>query len=172
LWPTLTGFADATRTDTGPGQPSSTYDLGGTVSWEIDVWGRIRSGAAAAQQNALMQQADERGVRQSLAAQVAVAWFTAIAAHEQVVINTDLLAVQQSTLRITARHAHPAARRARRHHRRLLRPRLLRLHHPLRRNHHPRRQIITTHRRGFSKAFTACYGDAAGASFPAPNAWR
>jgi NodT family efflux transporter outer membrane factor (OMF) lipoprotein len=47
------------------------------ASWELDVWGRIRYGRNAAQQDLASAQADFAFARQSLAASVAKAWFTA-----------------------------------------------------------------------------------------------
>lgn len=47
------------------------------ASWELDLWGRIRYGRNAAQQDLLSVQADLQFARQSLAASVAKAWFTA-----------------------------------------------------------------------------------------------
>jgi NodT family efflux transporter outer membrane factor (OMF) lipoprotein len=47
------------------------------ASWELDLWGRIRYARNAAQQDLLSVQADLQFARQSLAASVAKAWFTA-----------------------------------------------------------------------------------------------
>src|SRR6185295_9299439 len=47
------------------------------ASWEIDLWGRVRYARNAAQQDLLSAQADIQFARQSLAASVAKAWFTA-----------------------------------------------------------------------------------------------
>ena len=47
------------------------------ASWELDLWGRIRYGRNAAQQDLASAQADFQFARQSLAASVAKAWFTA-----------------------------------------------------------------------------------------------
>ena len=53
------------------------------VSWEIDLWGRVRYGRAAAAADALSAQADYEYSRQSLAAQVAKSWFMATEATLQ-----------------------------------------------------------------------------------------
>lgn len=47
------------------------------ASWELDVWGRLRYARNAAQQTYSAAQADFEFARQSLAATVAKAWFTA-----------------------------------------------------------------------------------------------
>lgn len=54
-----------------------------TVTWEIDVWGRVRSGRAAAAADAASAAADFEFARQSLAALVARSWFLAIEAGLQ-----------------------------------------------------------------------------------------
>jgi NodT family efflux transporter outer membrane factor (OMF) lipoprotein len=48
-----------------------------TATWELDVWGRVRSGRAAAAADAVSAQADFEFARQSLAAAVAKSWFLA-----------------------------------------------------------------------------------------------
>jgi NodT family efflux transporter outer membrane factor (OMF) lipoprotein len=48
------------------------------VSWEPDLWGRLRYGRNAADETYVSAQSDYEFARQSLAAQVARSWFTAI----------------------------------------------------------------------------------------------
>lgn len=47
------------------------------ASWELDLWGRIRYGRSAAEENSLSAQADFEFARQSIAATAAKAWFMA-----------------------------------------------------------------------------------------------
>ena len=54
-----------------------------TINWEIDLWGRVRYGRAAASGMAGAAEADFAAARQSLAAQVARAWFLATEAGLQ-----------------------------------------------------------------------------------------
>ena len=54
------------------------------ISWEADVWGKLRARAAAGEAALEATQADFRYARQSLAAATAKTWFLATAAHEQV----------------------------------------------------------------------------------------
>lgn len=54
-----------------------------TASWELDVWGRVRYGRAAAAADARSAQADFEYARQSLAATVARSWFVATEAGLQ-----------------------------------------------------------------------------------------
>jgi len=54
-----------------------------TATWELDLWGRVRYGRAAAAADAASAAADFEYARQSLAAQVAKAWFLATEAGLQ-----------------------------------------------------------------------------------------
>jgi NodT family efflux transporter outer membrane factor (OMF) lipoprotein len=54
-----------------------------TVSWELDLWGRVRYGRAAASADAASAQADFEYARQSLASLVAKSWFLATEAGLQ-----------------------------------------------------------------------------------------
>jgi NodT family efflux transporter outer membrane factor (OMF) lipoprotein len=54
-----------------------------TASWEIDLWGRVRYGRAAAREDARSAQADFEYARQSMAAAVAKSWFLATEAGLQ-----------------------------------------------------------------------------------------
>jgi len=54
-----------------------------TANWEIDLWGRVRYGRAAAAADAASVAADYEYARQSLAAAVAKAWFLATEASMQ-----------------------------------------------------------------------------------------
>jgi NodT family efflux transporter outer membrane factor (OMF) lipoprotein len=53
------------------------------ASWEMDLWGRVRYGRAAAREDARSAQADFEYARQSMAAAVAKAWFLATEAGLQ-----------------------------------------------------------------------------------------
>jgi len=107
LLPQLNGTADTVRTNyltnpkAIPGKTAYQYDMGLTVSWEVDLWGRLRAATKAAQQDAASAALDLAWARQSLAAEVAQAWFVAITARQQQAIAADLLQVEQTTLRIT-----------------------------------------------------------------------
>ena len=60
------------------------YNLGLNLSWEIDLWGRLRNLSSAALARVEVNQAELQAARFSLAAQVAKAWFNLIEAKEQV----------------------------------------------------------------------------------------
>jgi outer membrane protein, multidrug efflux system len=70
------------------------------ASLELDIWGRVRYGGAAAEAQSAAVAADYAYARQSLAATVAKAWFTAIEAGLQRGIAQDVLRSSESLLRI------------------------------------------------------------------------
>ncbi len=70
------------------------------ASLELDVWGRLRYGEAAAQAQSEAAQADFAYARQSLAAMVARSWFLAIEAGLQRVLVEDALRAAQELQRV------------------------------------------------------------------------
>lgn len=90
LWPQLDLSLDASRRrsviETGEGTTDVTdnrYSIEAAVTWEADVWGRIRNRSRAAAFDALAVETDYRAARLSLAANVARAWFETIEAEQQ-----------------------------------------------------------------------------------------
>lgn len=63
---------------------STTYSADLAVSWEVDLWGRLRAGQAAALADVQAATAEWRGAQQSLAAQTLRAYFAAVEAQRQV----------------------------------------------------------------------------------------
>ena len=71
-----------------------------SASLELDVWGRVRYGAAAARAQSDAAEADYAYARQSLAALVAKSWFVAIEAGLQGEIAGQVLGSSQDLMRI------------------------------------------------------------------------
>jgi NodT family efflux transporter outer membrane factor (OMF) lipoprotein len=91
---TRTGAADSSR-------PATTnLSLGAQVSWEADVWGRLRSGQQGAVASAQAAEADYRAAQQSLAAATAKAYFSAIEANIQTGIARETVEVLKEMRRI------------------------------------------------------------------------
>lgn len=68
----------------GKDSSSGTTDFGGLfASWELDLWGKVRSGREAARQQLFSARLSEQYARQSMAAMVARAWFLAVEARNQ-----------------------------------------------------------------------------------------
>jgi multidrug efflux system outer membrane protein len=87
--------------NTGGGDISSALQgimLG--VSWEPDLWGRLRYGRNAAQAGHASVQADFEFARQSLAAMIAKIWFTASETWLQLQIADDMVKTAQELVTI------------------------------------------------------------------------
>lgn len=65
------------------GDSSGLQGAGVFVNWELDLWGRVRAGAAAADAQYVSVALDAEYARQSIAAQVAKGWFLATEALQQ-----------------------------------------------------------------------------------------
>lgn len=74
--------------------------IGVQASWEVDVWGRIRSGQQAATSSAEAAEADYKFAQRSVAAGVARAYFGAINAEQQVQIASSIVDALTETTRI------------------------------------------------------------------------
>jgi NodT family efflux transporter outer membrane factor (OMF) lipoprotein len=77
---------------------SNRFGVSLDVSWEIDLWGRLRSTAAAAKAELAAARIDYAGVRLSLAAQTAKAYFAVVEAREQLALAEETL----TSYRVTA----------------------------------------------------------------------
>jgi multidrug efflux system outer membrane protein len=91
-------FAGAARQTTDPSNTFKSNMEYGSASWEVDVWGRLRSQRAAARANYEAVALDYSFARQSLAATTAKSWYLTIEsrqllelAEQGVGVYTDLL---------------------------------------------------------------------------------
>jgi outer membrane protein, multidrug efflux system len=78
---------------------NSSYILG-AVSWELDIWGKIRSQTAAAKQGYAATQADYQYARMSLAATTAKVWYLATYAQIRQTYAESNIAISQQQLDI------------------------------------------------------------------------
>jgi len=88
-------YADKDYKGSGEGSAAS---IG--ISWEADVWGRIRTGIAGSSESAAATAADYHFARQSLAASVANAWFMATTAKLQNQFAEEVVALQEKGLEV------------------------------------------------------------------------
>ncbi|WP_460154640.1 efflux transporter outer membrane subunit [Pseudomonas sp. S2_G10] len=90
---------------TKQGYPDTkTTSVGLDVSWELDLSGRLRAGAAAADADALAAEHSMRGVRLLVMSDVVSNYFTLVGAQRQVATLRAISAMQDETLRlVTAR---------------------------------------------------------------------
>jgi outer membrane protein, multidrug efflux system len=70
----------------------------GVFSWEIDVWGRVRSQRAASQENYDAAAMDYAFARQSLAAITAKSWYLAIETRQLVALTQQSVAIYSNLL--------------------------------------------------------------------------
>src|SRR5213075_995930 len=75
LYPAVNAVARGGKNDADPNSGWQGAVL--SASWELDVWGRVRAGRAAATEAYSAAQSDYEYARQSLAAMTAKSWFTA-----------------------------------------------------------------------------------------------
>jgi multidrug efflux system outer membrane protein len=112
LWPLITASADATRTKVGRAKATRRYEVGAQASYEVDIWGRNRSIAEAAEFAVASSQYGQEVVRLALAADVARTYFLllsiddAIRVAEANVANArrllDLVQTQRRAGRVSA----------------------------------------------------------------------
>lgn len=97
------GAQSSGQTNTNTGNSSRTDKMGAglTLSWELDVWGRMSSAQAAAQEQFASKAADLEFARQSLAAQVAKGWFLCIQAVQQEDIARTYADLQRRNVELT-----------------------------------------------------------------------
>ena len=95
LWPAV-GVAGLTGGKSGSGGGLEGIWL--NASLELDIWGRLRYGSAAAEEQAAAFAADYAYARQSLAATVAKSWFLAIEAGLQHTIAQDAVRASDTLL--------------------------------------------------------------------------
>jgi NodT family efflux transporter outer membrane factor (OMF) lipoprotein len=89
---------DATRQQAWPELKSGSAGL--DVSWEVDISGRLRAGAAAAKAEALATEDTARGVRLLVLTDVATNYFTLVGALRQLETVRAISDAQDETLRL------------------------------------------------------------------------
>ena len=99
LFPQLNGQVAASRS--GINSPiESTVFGGGTVSWEIDLFGRIRRATEAARADLLSLEENQKAVMQALVAQVAAAYFDLCEYDAELVYVRDSIKTRQESVKL------------------------------------------------------------------------
>ena len=103
LWPSVDLLARGGGKLSGDGSGLQ----GGVVSasWELDLWGRVRTGRAASATQAAAAAADFEYARQSLAALVAKAWFLATEAGLQILAARETIGGSEELVRLAGERA-------------------------------------------------------------------
>jgi multidrug efflux system outer membrane protein len=109
-FPALRYEGGATRAQTSeqlgtfPGTLATQYQLAATLSWELDIWGRLRRSTEAARAELLATEASRRGVTITVVAGVAQLYFSLRDLDNRLAIaERTLTGRQASTLLITTR---------------------------------------------------------------------
>lgn len=89
LKPTVSLGADLSGTGGDEAVSGGAGSVGLGVSWEADVWGKLRAGARAADESLQATVLDVEYARMSLVAQVAKSWFLATELKQQVALATE-----------------------------------------------------------------------------------
>jgi multidrug efflux system outer membrane protein len=76
----------------------SSYSLGLSLNWEIDLFGRLRRSSEAARAQLLASEDAARGVMNSLVASVATTWFQLRETDEEVAIIERTIVIQEESL--------------------------------------------------------------------------
>jgi NodT family efflux transporter outer membrane factor (OMF) lipoprotein len=112
LFPSISAVGTAFQADTGYDAArkqvlpdADIWAAGVGVSWEIDISGRLRAGATAAEADALAVEQGARGVRLLVLTDVATSYFTLVGASRQLETVRAISAAYEETLRlVTARY--------------------------------------------------------------------
>ncbi len=77
------------------------YELNSGLSWEADVWGKIKSRERAAAANYLQTQEAHKAVKTALIAQIATAYYQLLAIDEQIAITKETIENRKNSLETT-----------------------------------------------------------------------
>lgn len=98
--PVVAVAGDAAQQGVEGGSQSSSRMGALNISWELDIWGRIRAETRAAEAQFAAATADFEFARLSLKAQVAKSWFTAVEIQQQRAFAQEVVELKQRTLQI------------------------------------------------------------------------
>jgi NodT family efflux transporter outer membrane factor (OMF) lipoprotein len=101
LWPQIGGqFGSATLHDSSESANTNSNMQYGVISWEIDLWGRIRAQKAASEAGFEATALDYAFARQSLAATTAKSWYLAIETRQLVALADEAVNIYTQILQL------------------------------------------------------------------------
>ncbi|MEZ5502461.1 MAG: TolC family protein [Halioglobus sp.] len=102
LLPQVNGQLGETRTrDFDESQTNAAHQVNAVLSWELDIWGRLRAQKASAQASFAAASLDYAYARQSLAATTARSWFAAVQAANLLALAEQSEALYAQLLRVS-----------------------------------------------------------------------
>lgn len=108
-YPTLSGNARYTHQELSKNSPMGSflsgsqdqYELTGNLSWEADIWGKIRSNKRAFHASYLQTVAAHQAVKTRLVANIASAYYQLLTVDEQIAVTKETIATRKSSLETT-----------------------------------------------------------------------
>lgn len=104
LYPAIDGTAGATRTSRSEVSATSTthkpyndFSLAAVLSYEVDIWGRIRRSNESARAQLLSVKANRDAIRNAVVSDVASGYFNLLALDAQVAITKDTIASRKAS---------------------------------------------------------------------------
>lgn len=76
-------------------QSNQSYQLGGSSSWEVDIWGKLKGAKKAALANLLASDASKRAVQTELIASIATNYYNLLSLDKQVAITMQTVEVRK-----------------------------------------------------------------------------
>ncbi|ESQ78950.1 efflux transporter outer membrane subunit [Asticcacaulis sp. YBE204] len=102
LFPALDGTVSGRKADTGAGETESySADIG--ASWELDLFGRVRSLSDSALQSYFAVEENRKAAQISLISAVASAWLNLGADQDQLRLSRETLRLREDSLNLTQR---------------------------------------------------------------------
>lgn len=104
-YPTLSGLGSYSHQELSSnsqgGGSLDLYELSGNLSWEVDIWGKIRSTDRAFQASYLQTVAAHRAVKTRLIANIASTYFQLLALDEQIAVTKETITTRENSLSTT-----------------------------------------------------------------------
>lgn len=101
LFPGVNGTVSGRRGDTGTGTDTESYSADIGASWELDLFGRVRSLSNAALNTYFASAENQKAAKVSLISSVATAWLTLGADQEQLRLSRETLRLREESLSLT-----------------------------------------------------------------------
>lgn len=107
LYPSLGAQGGATRTSrsgestfgglgTSSSKPYNDFNLSAVLSYEVDLWGKLRRASEGARATLLAEKANRDAVRLAVVSDIATGYFALLALEQQVAITNDTIATRKS----------------------------------------------------------------------------
>ena len=100
LFPSLGTNANLSRAGGSAQDPTTTYTASGTLSWEVDLWGRVRRQVESGHYNAQAAAADLADMRLSMQAQLAKDYFSLRMTDEQIALLGRIVQAYERSVRM------------------------------------------------------------------------